>query len=98
LIKRSLKVGDLFPSASPTSAIQDGDSGFSSVGNYCCQADSTGRGRRFYEFKYARLKVVPKEHAILPKSRTLILIAPAQNPPALAKHEQLGGVLLSAGR
>jgi hypothetical protein len=71
--------------------------GSSSVGNYCCQADSTGRGRRFYELKFARLKVVPKERAILPKSRILMLIAPAQDPPALAKVQQLLWVFDPAG-
>jgi hypothetical protein len=98
LIKRSLKVGDHSRPPRRSARVKMLIPGFRASATYCCRADSTGRGHRFYELKYARLKVVPKEHAILPKSRILILIAPVQNPPALAQHEQLGGVLLSAGR
>jgi hypothetical protein len=69
----------------------------SDLSNALLGCGDIGRGRHFYRLKCARLEVVPKEHATLPTSRIYILIAPVQNPPALAQVQELHGIFGPAG-
>jgi hypothetical protein len=62
-------VGDYSRLDSPRARIQDGDPDDLRARKLLLPGRLSSRGRRFYELKYVRLKIVPKEHAILAGGR-----------------------------